>query len=195
MKITPLALHWSFVALALFGRAALTHAADEPTALAVIEEANRHVGDEVKGKVIRIRSEKSVAGLTPNIWNVMFYNRDARFKTTEVKVGAGKKLDVRNPLRQPFAYIDIDRVIDLKKVKIDSDKAIKIAAAEPLVEKLTLRATELSLEPSDDGPIWKVRLWAARLRNPNRDADIGELTIKAEDGTVIRSDLHINRVD
>ncbi|HHY86842.1 MAG TPA: hypothetical protein GYA07_15100 [Verrucomicrobia bacterium] len=195
MKITPLALHLPLAVLILLGTGFLSRAADEPTALEVVKEANRHVGEEVKDKVIRIRSEKSVAGLTPNIWYVMYYNPDVRFKTTEVKIGAGKKLDVRNPLRQPFAYINIDRVIDLKKVKVDSDDAIKIASAEPLLEKLTLRATELSLEPSDNGPVWKVRLWAARLRNPNRDADIGELTIDAIEGKVIKNDLRISRVD
>jgi hypothetical protein len=33
------------------------------------------------------------------------------------------------------------------------------------------------------------------LRNPNDMADIGDIYISAEDGTVTRRDLHIDRVD
>jgi hypothetical protein len=85
--------------------------------------------------------------------------------------------------------------LDAKKLKTDSDKAIKIATAEPLLDKLTIRATQLWLESSSSGPVWKVRLWATKLRNPNDMADIGDVYISAEDGTVTRRDLHIDRVD
>lgn len=182
------------IAVASFIGGPLARAA-EPTALELVKEANRYVGEDTKDQVVQIRSEKSVAGLTPNIWFVVYYDKDATFKTTEVKMGAGKKLEVKRPLRQPFAYIHADRVLDLKKVKIDSDKAIKTATAEPLLDKLTLRATQLWLEPTDKEPVWKVRLWAAKLRNAEKDADIGDVYINAEDGSVTKTDLHIDRVD
>ena len=169
--------------------------AAEPTAFELIKEANRYVAEDVKDKVIQIRSEKSIGGLVPNIWFVVYYDRDARFKTTEVKLGAGQKLDVKRPLRQPFAYINHDRVLDKEKLKIDSDRAIKIATAEPLLAKLTIRAAQLRLDSEDEGPVWRVRLWAARLRKPDRDADIGEVHISAEDGKVVKNDLNIGRVD
>ena len=47
----------------------------------------------------------------------------------------------------------------------------------------------------EEMPVWKVRIWAAKLRNPNKDVDIGEVFIAAEDGKVVRNDLHIDRVD
>jgi len=50
-------------------------------------------------------------------------------------------------------------------------------------------------ERDNKAPVWRVRLWAAKLRNPNRDADIGEVVVAAEDGKVLKTDLHINRVD
>jgi hypothetical protein len=170
-------------------------AADEPTALSLIKEANRYVGEETKDQVVQIRSEKSVASLTPNIWYVVFYDKDATFKTAEVKFGAGKKLEVKHPMRQPFAYINYKNVMDPKTLKIDSDKAIKIATAEPLLDKLTIKATQLSLDRPETTPTWRVRVWAAKLRNPNADADIGEVFISADEGKVIKTDLHINRVD
>jgi hypothetical protein len=126
---------------------------------------------------------------------VVYYDHDATFKTAEVKFGAGQELEVRHPLRQPFAYVNDKNLLDQKILKIDSDKAIKIAMAEPLLDKLTIRATQLWLQNIDGVPTWKVRLWAQKLRHPNDDANIGDVSIAAEDGKVVKSDLHINRVD
>ena len=87
------------------------------------------------------------------------------------------------------------KFLDQKVIKIDSDKAIKIATAEPLLDKLTIRATQLWLENVEGVPTWKVRLWAQKLRHPNDDANIGDVSISAEDGKVLKTDLHIDRVD
>jgi hypothetical protein len=172
---------------ALCGLGQAARAADEPTALSLIKDANEYVGKDTKDKVIGIRSEKSVASVTPNIWYVVFYDHDATFKTTEVKYGAGKKIDLKHPMRQPFAYINDKNLLD--------QKAIKIAMAEPLLDKLTIRATQLWLENVDGVPTWRVRLWAQKLRHPNDDANVGDVSLSAEDGKVLKSDLHIDRVD
>ena len=173
-----------------------TAKAEETQALELIKPANEYVGKDTKDKIVQIRSEKSIAGLTPNIWYVVFYDHDTTFKTTEVKFGAGQKLDIRHPLREPFAYINDKNTMDLKSIKIDSDKAIKIATSQPLLEKLTIRATQLWLQNDDNKvPTWRVRLWAQKLRHPNSDAEIGDVYISAVDGSVPRTDLHIDRVD
>jgi hypothetical protein len=180
----------SFVA---FGLARPACAADA-TALSLIKEGNEYVGKDSKDKVVQIRSEKSIGGLSPNIWYIVYYNPDVHMRATEVKFGAGKKLDSS----QPFRLIErwkAERILDIKKLNTDSDKAIKIATSEPLLEKLTLKATQLWLDWTENGPVWRVRIWAAKLRNPNNDADIGEVFINAEDGKVKKTDLHINRVD
>ena len=169
--------------------------ADEATALSLIKEANDYVGKDVRDQVVQIRSEKSVATLIPNIWYIVYYDKDATFKTAEVKFGAGKKMDVKHPMRQPFAYINDKNVLDPKVLKIDSDKAIKIATAEPLLDKLTIHATQLWLERVDNVATWRVRLWAAKLHHPTDDANIGDVSISAEDGKVLKSDLHIDRID
>ena len=196
MKITRTLLRGTIVltTLAICGLGRVASAA-EPTALELIKDANEYVGKDVKDKVVQIRSEKSVASLTPNIWYVVYYDHDATFKTAEVKFGAGKKLDVKHPMRSPFGYINDKNVLDQKTLKIDSDKAIKVATAEPLLDKLTIRATQLWLENVDNVPTWRVRLWAQKLRHPNDDADIGEVSLSAVDGKVSKTDLHIDRVD
>lgn len=191
----------SIVVASLFVMSSSRVAADdakdskEMTAFQLIKEGNRHVGEDAKDKVVQIRSEKSLGTLVPNIWYVVYYDLDATAKATQVKFGSGTKLEVKRPSRvfelAGKAHLPLDR----EKLKVDSDKAIQTATSEPLLKNLKLLATRLTLERWEDMPVWKVRLWAAKLRNPSRDADIGEVFISAETGKVVRNDLKIDRVD
>ena len=196
MKITTIISKGPFVLAALiFCGLCRASLAEEQTAFSLIKDANDYVGKDTRDQIIGFRSEKSVAGLNPNIWYVVYYDKDTMFKTTEVKFGAGQKLDVKHPMRPPFAYVNDKNILDQKALKIDSDKAVKTATAQPLLDKLNVRATQLWLENIDGVPTWRVRLWAAKLRHPDSDADIGEVSISATDGKVLNTDLHIDRVD
>ena len=169
--------------------------AADPTALELIKLGDPYVGVQSKDKVVQIRSEKSVASLTPNIWYVVYYDPDATFKAVEVKFGAGQKLDVSHPGRLLERFTDEKQPLDTSKLKIDSDQAIKIATKEPLLKNLTLKATQLWLEHGDSGPQWRVKLWAAKLKNPTDDADIGIVIISTADGSILETNLHPNSVD
>jgi hypothetical protein len=184
--LTVMALNFAVVRIALAG---------EPTAFDLVKEGNQYVGVQSKDKVVQVRSEKSIGTLIPNLWYVVYYDPDATFKATEVKFGAGKKLKVSRPMRVIERGMGEDKVLDSSKLKTDSDKAIEIATAEPLLKSLKLLAAQLWLQRADEGPVWKVRLWAAKLKNPMKDVDIGDVYVSTVDGKVIRSDLHINRVD
>jgi hypothetical protein len=188
----------SGLALALSARGA------EPTAFELAKEANRYVGEQAKDKIVQIRSEKSVGSMSPNIWYVVIYDPTAALKAVQVKFGAGRMLDVKRPMRLLEPVTGGDAPLDKAKLKVDSDEAIKTALKEPLLENLKLMATQLKLERVGDGvlgtsgpgePVWKVKLWAAKLRNPNRDADIGEVWVSATDGKTLKTDLHVDRVD
>jgi hypothetical protein len=174
--------------------------AGETTAFDLIKDANEYVGKEAKDQVVQIRSDKSVASLTPNIWYIVFYDPDARMKATEVKFEAGKKKNVQRPFRL-LERMKADQVFDRTKLKIDSDEAIKVATAEPLLKNLTLKATQLWLDSNlkidltVTGPVWRVRIWAAKLKNLNDNVDVGEVFVSAETGKVLKSDIHINHVD
>jgi hypothetical protein len=187
--------------LKMFAVAAMTLAvaqvasAADPTAFELIKLGDQYVGAQSKDQVVQIRSEKSVGTLVPNIWYVVYYDPDATLKAVEVKFGAGQKLDVSHPLRLIEPVTGNDRTLDNAKLKVDSDKALKIALAEPLLNNLTLRASQLWLQHGDLGPEWKVKLWAAKLKAPNEDADIGVVIISATDGSVIKIDLHPNSAD
>lgn len=178
----------------LLGLSQIARAADL-TAFDLIKEGNRYIGEESKDKVVQIRSEKSVGSLTPNIWYIVYYDPDATFKATQVKFGAGKKLELKHPMRMLEPVTGEDKKLDRKKMNVDSDKALKTATSEPLLANLKLTASQMWLQRGEEGPVWKVRLWATKLRNPERDADVGDVYVSADDGKVVRSDLHINKVD
>src|SRR5437762_142236 len=125
-------LNRTLLTVIAIGAMSQTTHAEGMTAFQLIKEGNRYVGEESKDRVVQIRSEKSVGGLAPIIWHIVYYDPDASLKATEVIFGAGKKLSVKRPFR---------------------------------------------------------------LRNASRDADIGEVVIAAEDGRVLKTDLHINRID
>lgn len=172
--------------------------AGDPSAFELVKEGNRYIGEQSKDKVVQIRSEKSVASLTPDIWYVVYYDPDATLKAVEVKFGAGQKMDVKRPVRLLEPITKADEPLSPEKLKIDSDKALDLAKKEPLLGKLTLKASRLVLARrgmDDATPVWKIRLWAAKLENPNDNADIGEVIISAEDGTVLKNDLKPAHVD
>src|SRR5258708_2267391 len=120
--------------------------AGESSAFDLIKEANRYVGEQAKDKVVQIRSEKSVGSVTPNIWYVVLYDPTATLKAQEVKFGAGKMISVKRPMRLLEPVTGGDLPLERDKLKIDSDKAIAIALAEPLLKDVKVTATQLKLE-------------------------------------------------
>ena len=205
MNTTSLRMKPRLLAILLAAAACTSSArAAEPTAFDLLKEANRYVGEQSKDKLVQIRSEKSVGSLTPTIWYVVLYDPTATLKAQEVKFGAGKMLSVKRPMRLLEPVTGGDVPLDRSKLKIDSDQAIKVALQEPLLKDLKTTATQLKLERVGEGvlgqggtgsAVWKVKLWAAKLRDPGRDADIGEVWISADEGKVVKNDLHINSVD
>lgn len=162
----------------------------EPTAFELVREGNRYVGEPFKDKVVLIRSEKSVATLMPQTWVVNYRNEFTSLKGLEVKFVGGKMADIDNSSKggRPF---------DLSRLKIDSDKALNVVTNEPILKNLTLRATKMSLEPMGENgvPAWRIQVWAAKLKNPADSVSIGEIAISAEDGSVLKNELKIARVD
>ena len=169
--------------------------AADPTAFELVKMGNKFIGEQSKDKVVQIRSEKSVGTLVPNIWYIVYYDPDARMKSVEVKFGAGQKLDVVRPFRLLEFGSHNKEAFDNSKLKIDSDRAIKTATTQPMLSNLTLKATKLTLEHGDNGPQWRVNLWAAKLKNPNDNADIGVVIINAQDGSIVKADIHPKSVD
>lgn len=115
--------------------------------------------------------------------------------SVEEKFGRGKKLDVSHP-GHPFQmpYHESD-VLDKSKLKVDSDEALEKAKSQPLLKNITSKASHLTRDRSDLGPVWIVRLWAAKLNDPNKHVDIGTITFSATDGSMVKSNLGPDRVE
>src|SRR5262249_37188922 len=138
------------------------------------------------------------------IWYIVLYDPTATLKAQEIKFSAGKMISVKRPMRLLEPITGGDLPMDRSKLKINSDQATKVAVNEPLLKDLKITATQLKLERLGEGVlgqggsgqgVWKVKLWAAKLRNPNREADLGEVWVSSSDGKVIKSDLHLSRAD
>src|SRR5437773_6003684 len=196
MKMKLFSGKWLAALLLAGGLSQIASLAAEPTAFELIKEGNRHVGEEAKGRVVQIRSEKSIGTLMPNIWYVVYYDPDATAKATEVKFAAGTKVSVKRPARILEPITRSHRELPREKLKVDSNKAIEIAKNDPLLKNLTLTNTEMRLERGEgEQPVWKVKLWASKIRKPSETVHIGEIHISAEDGKVVKNDLKPGRVD
>jgi hypothetical protein len=192
----------SVTVLALMLAGSTQSAVADPTALELIKEGNKHVGEQAKDKIVQIRSERSVGSLTPRVWYIVYYDPTATLKATEVKFGAGKMMKVTRPLRLLEPVTGEDKQLDSTKIKIDSDKALAVAQREPLLSGLELKASQLWLTRGDtrissdyNGPVWRVKFFAAKNSNKNETADIGDILIAADTGNVVKSDLHINSAE
>ena len=174
----------------VLGLAATQMAWAEPTALDLVKKGDNYVGVQSKNKILQIYSDKSVASLEPNIWHVVFFDPDTFFKSTDVKFGAGQEMEVAHPMH-PFQFpAKPDQIMDLSKVRVDSDRALEIASSQPLLKGLTLRESKLTLQKMDGVPTWKVEFWAAKVNDPTKNAGIGSVCVSATDGSVLNMDLH-----
>lgn len=167
----------------------------EPTAFDLMKEGNKYVGEQSKDKVVQARAEKSIGTLTPNAWRIVYYDPTATMKAVEVRFVAGKMMAVDRPLRLLEPLFGKSEPLDRSKLKIDSDKALKNALNESILQNLKITATAPKLEGSDSGPVWKVRIWAQKLRDPAKDAELGEIILSAETGNTLKVDVEIKRVD
>lgn len=165
------------------------------TAFELVKAGDPYVGIQSKDKVLQIRSDKSVASLTPNVWHIVYYDPSAMMKSVEVKFGSGKELKVSHPFH-PFQLPYHERdILNKSKLRVDSDEALRKARSQPLLKKLTLKASQMSLDRGHEGPVWKIRFWAAKLSNPDKRVDIGTIVLSATDGSTIKNDLRPDKVD
>ncbi|HZM02116.1 MAG TPA: hypothetical protein VFC44_03745 [Candidatus Saccharimonadales bacterium] len=188
-------IYSGLVALGLiFGAVSGAVSAPEMSALELAKAGDKYVGVQAQDRVVQIRSDKSVGSLTPSVWYVVYYDPTATMKASEVKFGGGQMMEVKRPVRLLEPFSGGNKEMNMKKVKIDSNRALDIARKEPLLNNLDLRASQFWLGLTDNEATWKVRLWASKLNQPDKMAEIGDLYISAHTGEVVKNALHINSV-
>jgi hypothetical protein len=167
---------------------------EDASAFRLAQEGNRYVGEQCRDKIVEIHSERSSGSLIPTVWYLLYYDPDASFKAAEVTFKGGQKRASTRPFR-PFDPLSADKILDRSKLKLDSDEALKVASNQEAVKPLALKAAQCWLQRESGNPVWRIRLWAAKLRDPTHMADIGDVYIAADDGTVVRTNLHLKNVE
>ena len=159
------------------------------TVFALVKAGDSFVAPAAKDKITGIHSEKSAASLVPDVWYVDYYDSTTAFKTTEVKFVDGKMMEVKQPKRL-LNTLSGTKLLEWRKLKIDSDHAMSIALKDPLLKKVDLQAAQFWLERTTVGATWKIRFWMARMGKPNETTEIGDLYISSKSGEILKNDLH-----
>lgn len=183
-------INYGVVLGVILGLAAAQMASAEPTALDLIKQGDNYVGVQSKDKVLKIYSDKSVASLEPNVWHVVFFDPSVFLKGTDVKFAAGQEMEVSHPFRPFVMPAKPDQILDLSTVSVDSNRALDIATSQPLLKGLTLRSAKLTLQKVDGIPTWTVELWAAKVSDQTKEANVGTVSISAVDRSLLKIDLH-----
>ena len=170
--------------------------AADKTAFQLIADGNNYLGADSRDKVVQIRSERSVGGLTPSVWYVVYRDPGTTFKTVEIKFVNGQRLSSYKPWRVYESTVGDNSAFNKAHLKKDSDEALKIALSQPQLAGLKLRSSKIELiKGGQPHPTWKIEFWAERRNDPARDVSVGDVWISAFDGRVIQSRLKPNRVD
>jgi hypothetical protein len=159
------------------------------TAFALVKEGDKFVAPQAKDKITGVYSERSTTNLVPDVWYVDYYDSTTAFKLTEVKFINGAKVEIKQPKRL-LNSLSGNKVLEWRKMKIDSDRALAIALNDPLLKKVDLRAAQFWLERTAVGSTWKIRFWMAKIGRPGETSEVGALYISSKNGEVLKNDLH-----
>jgi hypothetical protein len=190
------ALRVKLLALSLIAASQVLAGAAEKTAFELVKDGNRYVGEQSKNKIVLVRSEKSIGTTEPNVWSIVYYDPLARNKAVEVKFGAGQMMGVKKGSKFFDFMSGTPRAMDLEDLKVDSNEAVRIALDQPLLKTIKISASRLKLQVLESGePVWFVSLWAPKLRDSTKDAEVAETRINAKDGRIVETDIRLKRLD
>jgi serine/threonine protein kinase len=161
------------------------------TALQLLQKGNSHVSARSKNRVLEIISGKAPIENPPQTWRIVYYDDKTTYNAVEVRFQGGEMERVYEPNRllELFA-VGGRKTLDLTKVKIDSDKAIRIATTEATAEELIAKSVEVRLERGYGGlPVWNVKLFGVIPGKPVDESSLGYIIVLAEDGKVLKKAL------
>jgi serine/threonine protein kinase len=161
------------------------------TALQLLQKGNSHVSARSKDRVLEMISARAPVEEVPQNWRIIYYDDKVTYDAVEVRFERGEMARVYEPSRLLSVFTSgASKILDLKKVKIDSDQAIQIAVSEAATESLTAKTVELKLERGYGGlPVWNVKLYGATPLKPSGESSLGYVIVLAEDGKVLKNAL------
>jgi serine/threonine protein kinase len=161
------------------------------TALQLLQKGNSHVSARSRDRVLEVISGRAPLNEPPQGWRVIYHDDKTTYNAVEVRFQGGEMERVYEPNRvlEMFSFRG-QKTLDLAKVKIDSDKAIRIAATEAKAQELVAKFVELKLERGYGGlPVWNVKLFGVVPGKAADDSALGYVIVLAEDGKVLKKAL------
>lgn len=161
---------------------------NEPTAFALARAGDKLISPKAADKITGIYSEKSSGANGPEIWHIDYFDPKATWKDTQVTFVNGRVKEVTQPKRL-FDLVAGGKQMSWRKLKIDSDRALSIAARALTLRKLRVAGEQYWLDKTPAGPRWKIRLWVSSADKPNETNEIGDLYIATQTGEIVKDDL------
>lgn len=172
------------------------------SAFELAKDGDKYIVESSRDKVIQIRSEKSIHGLTPNVWYVVYFDsmketgvENYRFAyATELKFSSGNLVSIKRDKELLNSSSEQYTPMDMSSMTVDSTQALSIALKEPVLESLKVSGSDMTLEQGPEGyPVWKVSVWA--IKNGTKiDVKVGEIWISSLDGKVCKLTVDPARV-
>jgi len=161
------------------------------TALQLVKLGDHYVSEDSHDQVIEIVSDKSVDDLTPKNWRVIYRIQQAVFRATEVQFADGKMTRIREPNRFFQALSpNARKALDLSKVKLDSDDALKIVMDLPEVRAASVIAVQMRLARGYGGlPVWTVNLFGESDSKLTNEKNLGTIELLADSGKILKNTL------
>ncbi len=161
------------------------------TALQLLEKGNSYVSARSKNRILQLASSRAPIEHPPQSWRILYLDDKTTYNAVEVQFKAGEMERVFEPNRILNIFTpSSSKTLDLAKIKVDSDQAIRIAAAQCTEEFVVVKFTEMKLERGYGGlPVWNVKLFGLSPGKAAEDAALGSVIVLAEDGKVLKTDL------
>jgi len=137
-------------------------------------------------QLLKIVGERDPTQITPTTWKFYFFDKSAAGHAWIITVNGGKAVKVGEDLVDFASAYDMGSILPEDKIQKDSADALQIA--QGLIPGANVISSEFTLmQQKNSVPMWKVTLWT---RNANgEERRLGDVTLLAENGTVIKNDL------
>jgi hypothetical protein len=137
-------------------------------------------------ELLKIVGKRDEHATMPTTWTFFFYDANAAGHARILTVSGGKVVKNGEDLVD-FASPYTERMI-LPEEKVQKDSTDALQIAQTLAPSAQVTGSELSLvQQKYSVPMWRVTLWAREGQDDERK--LGDVTLLAENGTVIKRDL------
>ena len=137
-------------------------------------------------QLLRIVGERDATQITPTTWKFYFFDKSAAGHARIVTVSGSKGVKMGEDIVDFASAYDEGSILPEDKIQQDSTDALQIA--QGLVPGVNVTSSDFTLmQQKNSVPMWKVTLWTRNATGD--DHRLGDVTMLAENGTVIRNDL------